>query len=111
MIITVNVYYKGTEENVKDFVSDMLETGIVSNIRAQEGNLKYEYFIPVDRKGEVLLIDMWKSQEALDIHHKSSMMNDIIELREKYDLTMEVEKYVQNNDSITELDQKYIKSE
>lgn len=41
----------------------------------------------------VLLIDAWASQEAIDLHHASSMMQTIAELRKKYDLHMKVERY------------------
>lgn len=43
---------------------------------------RYEYFFPMDDPETVLLIDRWKDQEALDIHHKSEMMNEIAVLRE-----------------------------
>ncbi len=42
-----------------------------------------------------MLIDRWKDQEALDIHHKSEMMKEIAILREKYELRMRVEKFTE----------------
>lgn len=47
----------------------------------------------VDAPGMVLLVDSWESQEALDFHHSSPMMAEIVRLREKYDLHMSVEKF------------------
>ena len=38
--------------------------------------------------------DIWENQEAIDKHHVSPMMHTIMELREKYDLHMKVERYV-----------------
>jgi len=35
-----------------------------------------------------------KDQEALDIHHASPMMATIASLREKYDLHMDVKRFV-----------------
>ncbi len=52
----------------------------------------YEYFFPVNDVETVLLIDKWKDQTALDLHHKSEMMKDIANLRKKYNLHMRVEK-------------------
>ncbi len=63
-------------------------------IRAEEGNIRYEYYLPVDDPETVLLIDAWHSQEAIDVHHASPMMKTIAELREKYDLHMTVERFV-----------------
>ena len=50
-------------------------------------------FFPIDDSETVLLIDKWVSKKALDMHHKSEMMKEIVELREKYHLKMRVEKY------------------
>ena len=85
----------------------MIASGIVNEIRSKKGNLRYEYFEPIDDKETILLIDSWENQEALDNHHKSATMSKIIELRNKYDLHMKVEKYIlDNNDN---QDKKYIR--
>lgn len=93
MSITINIYYKGKNGNAKKFVNDMISLGIVDEIRKEKGNLRYDYFYPVDDENTVLLIDSWVSKEALDIHHKLPVMKKISELREKYDLHMLVESY------------------
>ena len=43
----------------------------------------------------VLLIDRWKDQAALDIHHKSPMMEQIALLRKKYKVRMRVQRYTE----------------
>lgn len=98
MSITVNLYYTGKDGNARKFAEEMTERGIVERIRAEEGNERYEYFFPMDDKETVLLIDRWQNQEALDIHHKSPMMKEIAELREKYKLRLRVERYVDEKD-------------
>ena len=93
MSITINIYYKGENGNAKKFAHEMVSSGIVDRVRAEEGNLKYEYFLPFDDKETVLLIDRWKNEEALDIHHKSEIMREIADLRNKYQISMKVEKF------------------
>lgn len=93
MSITVNIYYTGTDGSAREFAREMVETGVVSRVRAEEGNLKYEYFFPMDDRETVLLIDRWRDQAAIDAHHKSPMMREIAELREKHHLKMRVERY------------------
>ena len=93
MSITINIYYKGENGNAKKFAREMISSGIVDRVRAEVGNLKYEYFLPFDDEETVLLIDRWKNEEALDIHHKSEMMRQIADLRNKYHLSMKVEKF------------------
>ena len=51
MSITINIYYKGIN-----------------------GNLRYEYFYPANDDETVLLIDSWKDKKSIDFLHASPMM-------------------------------------
>lgn len=93
MSLIINIYYKGENGNAKKFAEEMVSRGIVDRVRNEDGNLRYEYFFPMDDPETVMLIDKWIDEEALDIHHKSPMMKEIAELREKYKLSMKVEKF------------------
>lgn len=93
MSLTVNLYYTGKNGNARKFAEEMVSSGIVDEVRAEEGNERYEYFFPMDDPETVLLIDRWRDQEALDIHHKSEMMKKIAVLRDKYELRLRVERY------------------
>ena len=95
MILTINIYYTGKDGSAKKFVNEMISSGLVDKIRAEDGNMRYEYFFPLEDEETVLLIDKWENQEALDIHHKSEMMKEIAELRNKYNLSMKVERFVE----------------
>ena len=109
MAVTVNIYYSGINGNARKFAEEMVSSGIVNDIRVQDGNLKYEYFFPMDDEETVLLIDSWKDQQSIDIHHASPMMSKIIALREKYDLHMKVERYITDEAGIPETDKAFIK--
>ena len=106
MAITVNLYYTGTNGLARKFAEEMVSSGTVAAIRAEDGNLRYEYFFPMDDPETVLLIDSWRDQQAIDVHHASTMMATIAALREKYDLHMKAERYV-SDDMGT--DEKYIR--
>ncbi len=107
-MITVNIYYTGKNGAARAFAEEMTRSGVVSAIRAEEGNLRYEYFFPMEDPETVLLIDRWRDQEAIDAHHASPMMGRIAALREKYDLHMKVERFL-SDDTLPERDLKYIK--
>ena len=93
-MITVNLYYTGTDGAARAFAEEMEQSGIAAAIRSEEGNLRYEYFQPLDDKETILLIDSWRDQEALDAHHASPMMAQLAALRDKYDLHMKAERFV-----------------
>jgi quinol monooxygenase YgiN len=109
MSITVNLYYTGKNGSARKFAEEMEQSGIAAAIRAEEGNLRYDYFYPMNDAETVLLIDSWKDQESLDKHHASKMMKDLAALREKYDLHMKVERYQRIDDAEFQKDAAFIR--
>ena len=107
-MITVNLYYTGSNGSARAFAEEMVESGAVAAIRAEEGSLRYEYSFPMDDPETVLLIDQWRDQAAIDAHHASPMMGRIAALREKYDLHMKAERFV-SDEALPEQDLKFIK--
>lgn len=110
MAITINIYYYGKNGNAKKFAQEMRMTGVVDSIRKEEGNLKYEYYFSMEDEETLLLIDSWKDQNAIDQHHASPMMEQIIKLREKYDLHMRVERYVSDDGGMPESDKAFLRT-
>ena len=108
-MITINIYYTGTNGGARAFAEEMVRAGVVAAIRAEDGNLRYAYFFPMEDPQTVLLIDQWRDQAAIDAHHASPMMAEIVALREKYDLHMQVERFVSDDSGLPEQDMKYIK--
>ena len=108
-MITVNIYYTGQNGAARAFAEEMTRGGTVAAIRAEEGNLRYEYFLPLDDPETVLLIDQWRDQAAVDAHHASPMMGRIAALREQYDLHMRVERFVSDGSSLPDKDKRFIK--
>lgn len=109
MSISVNIYYTGTNGNARKFVEEMESSGTADAIRNEAGNLKYEYFFSANDAETVLLIDVWKNQEDIDIHHSSPMMEKIKDLREKYNLYMKVERYISDEKGIPQTDKEIIR--
>ena len=107
MPITVNLRYTGVDGNARKFADEMISSGTVDAIRAEEGNLRYEYYQSLVDPETILLIDSWASQEAIDAHHATPMMATISALREKYDLHMTVERYTGTD--MPETDRQFIR--
>ena len=98
-MITLNIRYRGANGSARAFAEEMLRSGTVAAIRSEPGNLRYEYYIPLDDAEMVLLIDSWTDQAAIDAHHARAMMAAIAALREKYDLHMTVERFAGIDDN------------
>ena len=48
MSLTINIYYTGKDGSARKFAEEMVSSGVVDRVRAEEGNEKYEYFFPMD---------------------------------------------------------------
>lgn len=109
-MITVHLYYTGKDGAARAFAEEMTSSGTAAAIRAEDGNLRYEYFFPMDDPETVLLIDQWRDQAAIDAHHASPIMAQIAALREKYDLHMKVERFLSDDTGMPEADRHYIRN-
>ena len=109
MALILHLYYTGVGDHARRFAEDMETSGVADRIRAEEGNLRYEYYLPLNDAKTVLLIDAWRDQAALDAHHASPMMAEIAALREKYDLHMRVERLTDSNEG-ADADTSFIRS-
>ncbi len=110
MSIVMNLYYTGVNGSARKFAEEMESSGTAALIRKEYGNERYEYFQPMQDPETVLLIDAWKDQKSIDVHHASPMMEKVTQLREKYDLHMKAERYVSDEAGISDADAKFIKS-
>lgn len=106
-MITVNLYYTGKNGSARAFCQEMESSGVAEEIRAEAGNLRYQYYQSLSDPETVLLIDSWKDQASLDAHHASPMMEKIAKLREKYDLHMVVERFTEAD--ANKADEKFIR--
>lgn len=107
MSITMNLYYTGKDGSARRFAEEMERSGTADQIRAEEGNERYDYFFSMNDPETVLLIDSWKDQASLDAHHASAMMESVAALREKYDLHMRDERY--RSDDADHADERFLR--
>ncbi len=110
MAITVHLYYTGTNGSARRFAEEMTASGIVDAIRAEAGNLRYEYYFSLEDPETVLLVDSWEDQAAIDAHHASPVMAQITSLRDKYDLHMRAERYLPDEGGLPAHDKEFLRS-
>ena len=84
--LVINIRYTGENGAARKYVEEMEKSGIADRIRAIEGCIGYEYFVPANDPEGVLLIDTWEDQAALNRYHSSPAMTEASALREKYNL-------------------------
>ena len=91
--IVLHVTYTGTEGRAAAFASAMCAGALRDAVRAEDGCLRYDYYLPVGGDGNTaLLIECWRDQAALDRHSSGAAMAQLKALKASYDLTTEIQR-------------------
>ena len=94
-MIVLNVIYKCKPGRREAFLQRIREEGIAAASRAEAGNRKYEYYLPVDDNGELLLVEKWLDADALAEHARQPHYARLGQLKPAYVLDTLIEKFAE----------------
>ena len=66
------------------FIQEVTSSGILEQIRAEDGLLTYDYYLPVQNDNQILLVEKWSSREHQQRHLRQPHMEKLKELKERY---------------------------
>ena len=66
------------------FLQMMRESGILDQIRREEGGLDYRYYLPEEEDGTLLLVERWTGPEAQKAHMATSHMARLGQVKAQY---------------------------
>lgn len=92
-MIVLNVTYKCKPELRDEFLEMIMAEGIDEACRAEDGNIKYDYYIPADGGDELLLVEKWRDADALAVHGRQPHFARIGELKAGYVEETAIEKF------------------
>ena len=92
-MIVLNVTYKCRSEMREEFLEAIMTEGLDAASRAEEGNLKYDYYLPFEGGDELLLVEKWRDEAALKAHSETPHFKRLGELKPVYVLETVIEKY------------------
>ena len=92
-MIVLNVTYKCRPDMREEFLEMIVTEGIDIASRAEEGNIKYDYYLPFEGGDELLLVEKWKDEDSLLKHGKQAHFARLGELKEQYVEDVVIEKY------------------
>lgn len=93
-MIVLNVTYKCKTDMREEFLERIMAEGIDAACRAEDGNIKYDYYFPAEDTDELLLVEKWRDAEALSAHGTQPHMEKLRELKAVYVDDMVLEKYM-----------------
>lgn len=92
MELVLNVRYTGSPEGIRSFLDSVVGDGILDKVRSEDGNLCYAYYLPADGSSELLLVERWRDEDALEAHGDSENMRAISALKSENGLESKVER-------------------
>ncbi|MDD6045732.1 MAG: putative quinol monooxygenase [Clostridia bacterium] len=91
-MLILHVTYTAKPGMTRKFL-DELEQGPAPKVRAEKGNLRYDYFISPADENKILLVEKWEDEMALAAHMAVPHMQDIKSIKEKYIESTLLEKF------------------
>lgn len=93
-MIVLNVTYHCKPGMRDAFLEAVAAEAIDLASRAEEGNSKYDYYRSAEHEDELLLIEHWVDQAALDIHYMQPHFMALGDLKAEYVQETEIAKYI-----------------
>lgn len=73
-MLKLSVNYFARPGRREEFLRRIVEGGILAAIRAEEGCLRYDYYLSCQNEDEILLLEEWDTAEHQRIHMEQGHM-------------------------------------
>ena len=81
---TIYVKFDCLPQKRDAFIKKVKETGVIEAIRAEDGCIRYDYYLSEKDPNELLLIEQWESKEHQQIHIKQPHMDTLRSFKSEY---------------------------
>ena len=83
-MLTLLVKYTAKPGCREKYADQVISSGLLDAIRAEEGCLHYDYYFSVQEENVILLIEQWESEALQQAHMRHPNMARLKELKEAY---------------------------
>ena len=66
------------------YIKEVIEQGVISKSRAEDGCIRYEYFYPMESDTNLFLWEQWESREHQKAHCQTEHFAALGKIKEKY---------------------------
>lgn len=80
----LEVHYIVKDGLREEFYERILAEGIDEASKNEAGNEKYDYYFSADNTNELLLLEVWKDDEAVQLHGQTKHFAALGELKKEY---------------------------
>ena len=83
-MLKLSVNYFAKPGRREEFLRRIVEGGILAAIRAEEGCLRYDYYLSCQNEDEILLLEEWDTAEHQRVHMQQPHMQQLRAIKEQY---------------------------
>lgn len=94
-MIVLNVTYRCRPGMRDAFLARIWAEGVDAACRREDGNLKYDYYLPCACADELLLVEKWRDADALSAHGRTPHLQKLAAFKPEYVLDTVIEKFEQ----------------
>lgn len=91
--LLVLVRYILAEGKRDEFLREFEKAGIAEASKKEEGNLRYDIFLPADSENDVCLTEVWENAEAQVLHGKTPHYKKLAKLKKAFVRDAIIEKH------------------
>lgn len=93
-MVLLNVMYTLKGGAKDEFINLLREKNIIEDTRQEAGNIRYEFFYPVEDNHDILLVEMWQDEDAFKKHTETPHYAMLQEIKKQYIRDISIEKFV-----------------
>ena len=82
-MLKLSVNYFAKPRRREEFLRRVVEEGILTAIRREEGCLRYDYYLSCQNEDEILLLEQWDTDEHQRIHMEQEHMKRLRAIKDE----------------------------
>ena len=82
-MLKLSVNYFAKPGRLEEFLRRVVEEGILTAIRREEGCLRYDYYLSCQNEDEILLLEAWDTDEHQRIHMEQEHMKRLRAIKDE----------------------------
>ena len=92
--LLIHVTYQAKHGRGRAFVDAIVKQGLRDKILAEDGCLRYDYYLASDNDDTVLLVEQWQTPAHQSAHMAQAHMKTLLGLKNREILSTDVQKYL-----------------
>lgn len=92
-MIQLNVTFNFADKENRDaFLNKMIEADVVKKTQAEEGNIRFDFYLPTANDTSLFLMEQWADQDAIASHGKEAHYLYLQEVKKELVTSVDVNK-------------------